>query len=71
MINNYCIISSILVLIEPDVMGGGFCKELLSENTLRLFYSLSVVMTMVPTLLRQFRRALQIKKSITNAPGVL
>ena len=28
-------------------------------------------MTMLPTLLRQFRRSLQIKKIITNAPRVL
>ena len=38
---------------------------------LRLFYPLSVVMTMVPRLLRQLRRSLQIKKSITNAPCLL
>ena len=30
-----------------------------------------VVMTMLPTFLRQFRRSLQIKKTITNAPRVL
>ena len=29
------------------------------------------VMTMVPRLLRQFRKLLQIKKSIANAPRVL
>ena len=30
-----------------------------------------VVMAMVPTLLRQFRRPLKLKKIITNAPRVL
>ena len=32
-----------------------FCEESLVEMTLRLFYSISVVMTMMSTLLRQFR----------------
>ena len=39
--------------------------------TFRLFYPLSVVMTMVARLLRKFRRSLQIKKSTANAPCVL
>ena len=39
--------------------------------TLRVFQSLSVVTTMVPTFLRHLRRSLQIKKIITNAPCVL
>ena len=37
----------------------------------RLFQPLSVVMTMVPTLLRQLRRLLQMKKIITNVLCVL
>ena len=54
----------------------GFAQSLVKINclvkmTLRLFQPVSVVMTMVPKLLRQFRRSLQIKKSITNAPRVL
>ena len=36
-----------------------------------LFKSLSVVTTMVPTLLRQLRKSLQIKKIITSVPCVL
>ena len=39
--------------------------------TLMLFYPLSVVMTMVATLLRQFTSLLQIRKIITNALCVL
>ena len=39
--------------------------------TLRLFWPLSFVMTMVPRLLRQFRRSLQIKRFIANTPCVL
>ena len=38
---------------------------------LMLFYPLSVVMTMVATLLRQFTSLLQIRKIITNALCVL
>ena len=41
------------------------------EMTFRLSYSLSVVRAMVSTFLRQLRKALQIKKIITNAPCVL
>ena len=37
------------------------------KMTSRLFLTFSVVMTMVSRLLRQFRRSLQIKKSIVNA----
>ena len=50
---------------------GNFSEELLSENDFEMFSPLSVVMTMVSRLLRQFRRSLQIKKCITNAPCVL
>ena len=39
--------------------------------TLMLFYPLSVVMTMVATLLRQFTSLLQIRKIITNVLCVL
>ena len=46
-------------------------KNILVKMTLKLFQPLSVVMTMVPTLLRQLRRWLQIKKIITNAPCAL
>ena len=41
-----------------------FVRNGLVKMILRLFQPLSVVMTMVPMLLRQFRRNLQIKKSI-------
>ena len=44
----------------------GFCEELLRENDFEV-----VLATMVSTLLRQFRRLLQIKNIITNAPRVL
>ena len=37
-------------------------KNFLVKMTLRLFYPLSVVTTMVPTLLRQLRRSLQIER---------
>ena len=40
------------------VKSGGFCEELVSENDLRLFYPVPIV----PMLLRQFRRSLQIEK---------
>ena len=46
-------------------------RNYLVKVTLRLFKPISVVMNMVPMLLRQFRRLLQIKKIITNAPRVL
>ena len=46
-------------------------KNCLVNITLRLFYQFFVVMTMVPALLKQFRRSLEIKKITTNAPGVL
>ena len=48
-----------------------FARNCSVKMTLRLFLPLSVVMTMVPRLLRKFRISLQIKKSITNAPCVL
>ena len=53
---------------------GGFCEELLSENGFQaVLEPLSVVMTMLPTLLKQFRILLQIqiKKIITNASRML
>ena len=53
------------------VKNGGFVGNCSVKMTLRLFLPLSVVMTMVSTLLRQFRRSLQIKKIITNALRVL
>ena len=45
---------------------GGLYEELLSENGFE-----AVLANMVPILLRQFRRLLQIKKIITNLPRVL
>ena len=48
-----------------------FVRDCSVKMTLRLFQSLSVVVTIVPTLLRQFRRSLQIKTIITNAPNVI
>ena len=50
---------------------GNFCKEWLSENDIEAVLATFCFMTMVPRLLRQFRRSLQIKKSIANAPPVL
>ena len=50
---------------------GNVWEELLRENDFGLFWPLSVVMNMVPKFLRQFRRLLQIKKSIANASRVL
>ena len=47
---------------------GDFCEELLSKNDFEAVLATSVIMTMVPRILRQFRRSLQIKKSIANAP---
>ena len=48
-----------------------FARKSSVKMTLRLFQPLSVVMNIVPTLLRQFRRSLQIKKIITNASRML
>ena len=48
-----------------------FLRNCIVKMTLRLFQLFSVVKTMVPTLLREFRRSLQIKKIIRNAPRVL
>ena len=48
-----------------------FVRSCLVKMSLRLFLSVSVVMTVMPRFLRQFRRSLQIKKFITNASGVL
>ena len=48
-----------------------FARNCSVKMTLRLFQSLSLVTTMVPRFLRNFKRSLQIKKSITNAPCVL
>ena len=48
-----------------------FMRNCIVKMTLRLFEPLSVVMTMVPKLLRQFGRSLQIKKCIANAPRMI
>ena len=48
-----------------------FVKNCLVEMTFKQFKPLPVVMDMVPRLLMQFRRSLQIKKNIANAPRVL
>ena len=48
-----------------------FVRNSSMKMTLILFQPISVVMIMVPMLLRQFRRLLQIRKIITNAPCVL
>ena len=48
-----------------------FCEELLSENDLEAVLATSVVKTTVARLLTQFRRSLQIKKTIVKAPRVL
>ena len=48
-----------------------FLRNYFVKMVLRLFQPLSVVMTMVARLLRQFRRSLQIKKSSANGPRVL
>ena len=53
-------------------MGNGdFCGKLLSEKDFEAVLGTFVVMTMVPMLMRQFRRSLQIIKITTNAPRVL
>ena len=43
------------------------CQDLLSKKDFEAVLATYVFMTMAPTLLRQFRRLLQIKKIITNA----
>ena len=48
-----------------------FSEEFLIENDFEVVLSTSVVMTMVPTLLRQLRRPLHMKKIISSAPYVL
>ena len=59
------------VAVQRNGKNGDFSEELLSANNLEAVLTISVVMTMVPTLSREFRRSLQIKKIITNAPRVL
>ena len=48
-----------------------FMRNCLVKINLRLFLLLSIFMTMVPPLLRQFKKLLQIKKFIKNAACVL
>ena len=60
-----------VVAVQRNGKSGDFSEELLSENNFEAVLTISVVMTMVPTLSREFRRSLQIKKIITNAPRVL
>ena len=48
-----------------------FSEEFLSGNDFQAVLPLFVVTTMVPTLLRQLRRLLQIKKIVTNVPCML
>ena len=70
--------------LKLEISGGGrtghtskqrklvaFVRNCLVKVTLRLFQPFSDFMAMVPMLLRQFSRSLQIKKSIANAPRVL
>ena len=45
-----------------------FVRNCLVKMTLRQFEPLFVVMNMVPALLKQFKRLLQIKRIIANAP---
>ena len=59
------------VAVQRNGKNGDFSEGLLSENNFEAVLTISVVMTMVPTLSREFRRSLQIKKIITNAPRVL
>ena len=59
------------VAVQRNRKNGDFSEELLSENNFEAVLTISVVMAMVPTLSREFRRSLQIKKIITNAPRVL
>ena len=47
------------------------CEELLSENDFEAVLPTFCSYDLAPTLLRQFRRSLQIKKIITNALRVL
>ena len=57
------------VVVQPKIVT--FVWDSFVKMTLRLFQPFSVVITMVPRVLRQFKRSLQIKKSIANAPCVL
>ena len=53
---------------------GGSCEKLFSEKNFegeKDFGAVFEVMIMVPTLLRQFPRLLQIKKIVTNALRVI
>ena len=59
------------VAVQRNPKNGDFSEELLSENNFEAVLTISVVMAMVPTLSREFRRSLQIKRIITNAPRVL
>ena len=59
------------VVVQRNRKNGDFSEELLSENNFEAVLTISVVMAMVPTLSREFRRSLQIKRIITNAPRVL
>ena len=60
--------------VHQNRKSGGFCEELLNEFaylvTLKMFQPLPV-MTMLSTLLKQFKASLQNKKSLANAPRVL
>ena len=57
--------------IHQTAKNSDLCEKLLSENDFEAVLATLVVTTMVPRLLWQFRRSLQIKKSITNALRVL
>ena len=74
----------LIILLELEISGvavqsihrktaenGNFCEELLSENDFEAVLATFCCYAMVPTLLRQFKRSLQIKKSIAYAPRVL
>ena len=74
----------LIFLLELEMAWGGrtehtskqqkmttFARNCSVKMTLRLFWPLFVVMTIVLRLLRKFRRSLQIKKCITNVHCVI
>ena len=57
--------------IHQNSVNGDFREELLSEKDFETVLATSCCYGLSAWLLRQFRRSLQIKKSIANAPRVL
>ena len=61
----------IFAYIKTEQKIATFARRCPVKMTLKLFGPLSVVMTMVPRLMRKFRRSLKTKQSIANALCVL